>query len=130
MSNRLRHLEARHPEDVGKTDDPNYYLYHRMLGHPTKSYYIFKDVLQVLIDVKVLKPYPEQKKVTANMTAMTPLQFGRGLPPASIGILPIPKGKLRVINADSHHQEEKGLVTVPPPQGEIMWVHPNLIQSQ
>jgi len=53
----------------GKTDDPTYYLYHMMLGHPTKNCYIFKDVLQALVDAEVLKLRPEQKKVTANMTA-------------------------------------------------------------
>ena len=113
--NRLTLPEARHPEDVGKIDDLNYYLYHRMLGHPTKSCYIFKDVLQVPIDAKVLKLHPEQKKVTTNLTAMTPLQFGRGLPPASTEVFPIPKGELRVIIADPHHQEEKVLVSVPTP---------------
>ena len=44
-SNQFKLLEVRHPEEVGKTDDPNYFLYHRMLGHSTKSCYIFKDVL-------------------------------------------------------------------------------------
>ena len=44
-SNRLKLLEIRHLEEEGKTDDPNYYLYHRMLGHPTNNCYIFKDVL-------------------------------------------------------------------------------------
>jgi len=51
--------EIKRPKEVGKTDDPGYYLYHRMLGNPTKNYYIFKDVLQALIDVEVLKLYPE-----------------------------------------------------------------------
>ena len=68
-SNRLKLPEARRPEEVGKTDNPNYCLYHRMLGHPTKSCYIFKDILQALIDAEVLKLRPEQKKVTANMTS-------------------------------------------------------------
>jgi len=54
-SNRLKLLEIRCPEEVGKTDDPNYCLYRRMLGHPTKNCYIFKDVFQVLIDAEVLK---------------------------------------------------------------------------
>jgi len=72
-SNRLKLPEARRPEEVSKTDNPNYYLYHRMLGHPTKSCYIFKDILQDLIDAEVLKLRPEQKKVMANMTSF--LQF-------------------------------------------------------
>ena len=68
-SNRLKISEIRRPKGVGKTDDPNYCLYHRMLGHPTKNCYIFKVILQALIDVEVLKLRPEQKNVTANMTA-------------------------------------------------------------
>jgi len=72
-SNRLKLPEARCPEEVGKTDNPNYCLYHRMLGHPTKRCYVFKDILQALIDTEVLKLRPEQKKVTVNMTLF--LQF-------------------------------------------------------
>ena len=48
--------------------------------------------------------------------------------PAGVG--PISKGKLRVINTDPHHQQEKGLVPIPSPQGEIMWVHPDLMEGQ
>ena len=57
--NKFKLLEERHPEEVGKIDEPNYCLYHRKLGHPTKSCYIFKDALQALIDMNVLKLYPE-----------------------------------------------------------------------
>ena len=63
-SNKLKLPEVRCLEEVKKTDDPNYYLYHRMLGYPTKNCYIFKDVLQDLIDTDVFKLRPEQKKVT------------------------------------------------------------------
>ena len=73
-NNRLKLFEARCPKEVGKTNNPNYYLYHRMLGHPTKSCYIFKDILQTLIDAEVLKLHPGQKKVTANLTSF--IQFG------------------------------------------------------
>ena len=73
-SNRVKLPGARCPEEVSKTDNPNYCLYHRMLGHLTKSCYIFKDILQALIDAEVLKLRPEQKKVTANITSF--LQFG------------------------------------------------------
>ena len=126
-SNRLKLSEAKRPEKVGKTDNLNYCLYHKMLGHPTKNYYIFKDILQALIDEEVLKLCPEQKKMTANMTSF--LQFGKQ-PPKPAGVVPILKGELRVINTDLHHQQEKGLVPVPTRQGEIIWVHPNHIESQ
>jgi len=58
-SDRLKLPEIRLPEKVGKTEDPNYCLYHRMPRHPTKNCYIFKDVLQALIDADVLKLHPE-----------------------------------------------------------------------
>ena len=65
-SNKLKLSEA--PEEVAKTDDPNYYLYHKILGYPTKNCYIYKDIFQALINAKVLKLRPEQTKVTVNIT--------------------------------------------------------------
>ena len=98
-----------------------------MLGHPTRSFYIFKNILQALIDAEVLKLSPEKKKVMANMTSF--LQFG--IQPATPSrVVPISKGEIRVLNIDPHHQQEKGLIPVPTPQGEIMWVHPDLVESQ
>jgi len=69
---KLKLPEVRLPKEVSKTDNPNYCLYHMMLGHLTKSFYIFKDI-EALIDPDVLKLRLEQKKVTANM--MSFLQF-------------------------------------------------------
>ena len=100
-SNRLKLPEARCPEEVGKTNNPNYCLYHRMLGQPTKNYYAFKDILQALIDAKVLKLHPKQKKVMINMTSF--FQFGNQ-PPTPARVVPIPKGELRMVNTDPHHQ--------------------------
>ena len=83
-----------------------------MLGYPTKNCYIFKDVLQALIDVDVLKLCLEQKNVTANMTF---LQFGKEFPSVPAGVVSILKGELRVINTDPHNEKEKGLILVPTP---------------
>jgi len=58
-NNRFKLIEIRRLEEVGKIDDPNYCLYHKMLGHPTKNCYIFKNVLQALIDAEMLKLCPE-----------------------------------------------------------------------
>jgi len=41
---------------------------------------------------------------------MTFIQFGRDLPLALVGVVAIPKRKIKVINIDPHHKEEKGLV--------------------
>ena len=113
-SNKLKLPEIKRLEEAGKSDDPGYYLYHRMLGHPTKNCYIFKYVLQALIDAEVLQLRPEHKKVAANMTATSPIQFGQNLPLAPTGVVPIPKGELRVINTDPLTRRRKVLS----PQGE------------
>jgi len=129
-SNKLKLPEARRPEEVGKTDDPNYCLHHKKLAHPMKSCYIFKVVFQALINADVLKLHPEQQKVTANMTSSVSLQFGRDLPSTPTRVAPIPKGKLRVISTNPHNKKENGLAPVPTPQGEITWVLPDLIEGQ
>jgi len=72
-----------------------------MLGYPTKNFYIFKDVLQALINADVLKLHPEQKKVISNMMS---LQFGKELPSVPAGVVSIPKRVLRVINTDPHNK--------------------------
>jgi len=64
------------------------------------------------------------------MTATSPIQFGQNLPLAPTGAVPILKGELRVINTDPHNLKEKGLVPVPTPRGEAMWVHPDIVQIQ
>ena len=118
--------EARRPEDIDKVDDLNYCLYHRMVGHPTKNCYIFKDVLQALIDAEVLKLRPEQKQVTANTIS---IQF-RDMPPVPAGVAPIPQAELKLVNVVPYCCSEKGLTPIPAPRGEIMWVHPDLIKYQ
>ena len=35
-----------------------------------------------------------------------------------------------MINTDSHHQQEKGLVPVPTSHRGIIWVHPDLVEGQ
>jgi len=102
-SNRLKLLEITCPEEVEKTNDPSYCLYHRMLGYPTKNCCIFKDVLQALIDAEVLKLRLEQKKVTTNMTTSSHIQFGQNFPLAPTGVVSIPKKEIRVINIDPHN---------------------------
>jgi len=61
---------------------------------------------------------------------MTSLQFGKDLLPAPTRVVSIPKEKIRVIDTDPHNKKEKGLVSVPALHGEIMWAHPDIIESQ
>src|SRR5436190_10567196 len=108
----LKLPDPRNPGDVGKTDDPRYCLYHRALGHPTKSCWSLKDKLQALVDAGALRLKTEQKTAKANMTSC--IQFDQS-PPTPTAVYPIPAVEMRVINSDPHRQQEKGLVrtTIP-----------------
>src|SRR3954462_7742852 len=108
----LKLPEPRKPKEVGKTDDPRYFLYHGGLGHPTKSCWSLKDKLQELVDAGALRLKTEQKMATANMTSS--LQLGRS-PPTLTAVFHIPTVEMRIINSDPHRQQEKGLVPTPVP---------------
>src|SRR3954468_7678372 len=110
----LKLPEPRNPEDVGKTDDPRYCLYHRGLGHPTKNCWSLKGKLQSLVDAGALRLKMEYKTTTANMTSC--LQFGQS-PPTPTAVYPIPAVEMRIINSDPHRQQEKGFVSSPIPGG-------------
>ena len=45
-------------------------------------------------------------------------------------VVPIPKGELKLVNTNPHHQQEKGLVPISTPYGETIWVHPDLMEGQ
>src|SRR3954462_7513164 len=122
----LKLPEPRKPDEVGKTDDPRYYLYHRALGHPTKSCWSLKNKLQELVDAGALRLKTEQKTATANMTSCIP--FGQS-PPTPTAVYPIHAVEMRVINSDPHRQQEKGLVRTTPPGGGAMWIHPDLLDE-
>ena len=40
---KLKLPEVRHPNEVGRTNDPNYCLFHRMVHHPTNKCFVFKE---------------------------------------------------------------------------------------
>ena len=90
--NKLKLPDARRPNEVGRSNDPNYCLFHRMVHHPTNKCFVLKDKIQALVDAGVLTLKSEQKKVTANMVI---LEFGK-TPKVTVpdGTFPIPKARL------------------------------------
>ena len=52
------------------------------------------------------------------------------LPLVPAGVAPIPASRLKIINSDPHRQKEKGLIPLPTPRGEVMWVHPDIMEDQ
>ncbi|MQL84558.1 hypothetical protein Taro_017069 [Colocasia esculenta] len=55
MKNDLLTLPAmRRPSEADRVDEPNYCLYHRMLGHSIEDYYVFKNEIQKLIQSRLI----------------------------------------------------------------------------
>jgi len=69
----LSPTEVRQREEMGRTNDPSYCLFHIMVHHPTSRCFVLKDKIQALVDAGVLALKSEQKKVTANIVT---LNFG------------------------------------------------------
>ena len=62
---KLKLPEAGHPNEVRRTNDSNYCLFHIMVHHHTCRCNILKDKIQTLIEVGVLTLKPEYKSVIA-----------------------------------------------------------------
>ena len=105
--NKLKLPDARRPNEVGRTNDPNYCLFHRMIHHPTDKCFVLKDKIQALVEAGVLTLKSEQKKVTANMVT---LEFGK-TPKVTVpnGTFPIPEARLEVKHLSAKTQQIKGL---------------------
>ena len=120
-------MDARHPNEVGQTNDPNYCLFHRMVHHPTYKCFVLKDKIQVLVDAGVLTLKSKQKKVTTNMVT---LEFGK-TPKVTVpdGTFQSPHHGWRK-HSSAKTQKNKGLVPLTLETGEIMWIHPDLVQDE
>ena len=94
--NKLKLPQVRRPNEVGSTNDTNYYLFHRMLHHPTSKCFVLKDKIQALVDARVLTLKLEQKNVTANMVTLNFGTFSKIM--VQDEVKPIPKARLDVIN--------------------------------
>jgi len=106
--NKLKLPEVWCPDEVGRTNDSNYYLFHRMVHHLTSKCFILKDKIQALVGASILTLNSEQKKVAANMMTLNFKTFPKMIVPN--WLTPIPKVILEVINPWPKEQETKGLV--------------------
>jgi len=124
----LKLSETRRPNVVGRTNDPNYCLFHRMVHHPANKCFVLKDKIQALIDAGVLTLKSEQKKITVNMVT---LEFGTFLkvtvPDRNA---PAPEARLEVSNSSAKQQEEKGLILMTLKIEKIMWIYPDLTKDE
>jgi len=52
--NKLKLPKVRRPNEVGRTNDPSYCLFHRMVHHSASRCFVLKDSIQALVDAGVL----------------------------------------------------------------------------
>src|SRR4051812_1794370 len=109
------------------TDDPRYCIYHRNLSHPTTSCWALKERLETLVQAGMLTLEPKQMRVSTSVTAT--IVFGKNEPVALVQVNPIPQVEMSIVNADPYRQKEKGLVPVNLTNGEVCWVHPDLLED-
>lgn len=67
-----------------------------------KDCYILKNKIKTLVEARVVKLKSKQKEVIANITT-----FQFDAIEVSTGVMPILKGKLRVVNYDPHDLRKK-----------------------
>jgi len=113
---------------VGRTNDFNYCLFHRMVHHPTSKFYLFKDKVQAIENARALTLKSEQKKVTANMANLNFGTFPKMM--FQDRVTPIPKARLNVINPIAEVQKAKGLIPITIKSKEIVWVHPDIVNDE
>lgn len=75
--------EPRRPDEVGRTSDPKYCKYHRMLGHKTQDCWVLKDQIQGLVDDNTITLDLTPKSGKEKATNFTSIQFG-SLPPVDL----------------------------------------------
>lgn len=91
------------PEEIGKTNDSNYCLYHWIIGHPSKDCYILKDNIQTLIEARVIQLKAEQKRFIANKVTFQICSLE-----VLAGAMSILKAELSVVNYDPMACGRKG----------------------
>ncbi|KAL0409584.1 UNVERIFIED_CONTAM: hypothetical protein Sradi_1892800 [Sesamum radiatum] len=61
--------ETKRHEEAGKTDNPKYYKYHRLVGHPFHDCFIFKDkVMRLARQGKIIL---EEDNAASNLITIT-----------------------------------------------------------
>lgn len=116
---------CKRPAEEGKTNDPKYCLFHRIISHNIKDCFVFKEKVQELLDKNVISLAKEEKKVTTNMVSM---QFGDF--PVIVPVQHEEQDDVEFRLIKDSDDSDDGLVPVELPDGSAMWVHPDLMEDE
>ena len=65
--------DPKRPAEINKTSDPRYCPYHRIVSHPIKDCYIFKDIIEDMIrrgEIEIEGAPPKGPIASSNTTSM------------------------------------------------------------
>jgi len=63
--------KPKRPAEANVTNDPKYCPYHRIISHPIKDCYVFKDIIKGMIrrgEIKIVGAPPKGPTVSSNVT--------------------------------------------------------------
>ena len=110
--------EPKRPEDVGKTNDPRYCPYHQMVSHPLNQCFVVREKINEMWKNGVITFDKNYGSASVNM-----ISYGQ--------TSKSPKRKIttsfKVVNKI---EASEGLVPYPTPDGQPLWVHPDLLEDE
>ena len=110
--------DPKRPGDVGKTNDPRYCPYHQMVLHPLNQCFVVREKINEMWKNGVITFDKNYGSASVNMVS-----YGQ--------TSKSPKEKIttsfKVIKMTQTSQE---LVPYPTPEGQPIWVHPDLLEDE
>ena len=110
--------DPKRPGDVGKTNDPRYCPYHQMVSHPLNQCFVVREKINEMWKNGVITFDKNYGSASVNMVS-----YGQ--------TSKSPKEKIttsfKVIKMTQTSQE---LVPYPTPDGQPIWVHPDLLEDE
>ena len=117
-NNKLTLLDLKRPKEVSKTNDPRYCPYHKMISHPLNQCFIVREKINKMWKNGVITFDKNYKSAFVNMVSCG--QTSKS-----------PNKKIttsfKVIKRIQTSQE---LVPYPTPDGQPIWVHPDLLEDE
>ncbi|XXG42025.1 hypothetical protein AAC387_Pa01g2379 [Persea americana] len=110
--------DPKRPRDVGKTNDPRYCPYHQMVSHPLNQCFVVREKINEIWKNKVITFDKNYRSASVNMVS-----YGQ--------TSKSPKEKITTsFKVIKMTQTSQGLVPFPTPEGQPIWVHPDLLEDE
>ncbi|XXG72495.1 hypothetical protein AAC387_Pa07g1575 [Persea americana] len=110
--------DPKRPGDVGKTNDPRYCPYHQMISHPLNQCFVVREKINEMWKNGVIIFDKNYGSASVNMVT-----YGQTSKSSKVKVTI----SFKVIKMIQTSQE---LVPYPTPEGQPIWVHPDLLEDE